>query len=97
MYALGLVIAAAAPSPNAAIAIGMVVFLGSGAIGGMFGNPDNYPDALAEVGSMLPFGALVKMLQAAWLDEPFPLSSLAGTAAVILLGGALAALLLRRR
>lgn len=97
MYALGMLIAAVAPSPNAALAIGMVVFLGSGAIGGMFGSTDNYPDALATIGSVLPFGAFVQLLQAAWLGDPLPVPSLVGAGVAVLVAGACAVLLLRRR
>lgn len=97
MYALGMLVAVIAPSPNAAIAIGMVIFLATGAIGGMFGSTENYPEALATIGSMLPFGALVQLLQAGWLGEPLPLGSLAAAGATILVCGALSTLLLRRR
>ncbi|MDZ5078582.1 ABC transporter permease [Nesterenkonia sp. HG001] len=69
MYAVGLVIAALAPTTNSAVAIGLVLFFGMGALGGLFGGMANLPDTLADIGAWLPFGAGVEGLQAAWLGE----------------------------
>jgi ABC-2 type transport system permease protein len=68
MFALGLLIAAVAPSINAALAIGLVVFFGLGAVGGMFGPVTNLPGGLARVGEALPFGASVQAINGAWND-----------------------------
>lgn len=66
MYALGVLIAAVAPTGNASIAIGLVVFFGMGATGGMFGPRENLPDAVARAGELLPFGSSVEAVGAAW-------------------------------
>lgn len=95
MYAVGLVVAALAPTPNAAVAFGLVAFFALGALGGMFGGRDHLPDALGRAGEILPFGATVEALSAAWVGaavEPLHLISLAAT---VLLGSALAAIFFR--
>src|SRR5699024_8723274 len=56
MYATGMIVAAVAPSPSAGTAIGLLGFLGLGALGGMFGGRDSLPGPLAEIGALLPFG-----------------------------------------
>lgn len=95
MYAVGMVVAAVSPTPNAAVAIGVVVFFGVGALGGLFGGREHLPDVLARAGEILPFGATVEALSAAWVGaavEPLHLISLAAT---VLLGSALAAIFFR--
>lgn len=85
MYALGMLIAAVSPTPNASVALGLVAFLGIGAVGGMFGPVENLPTAVARVGEALPFGAGVQALQAGWAGtgvEPVHLVAL-GAAAVL--------------
>lgn len=69
MYGLGMIVASIAPTPNSSVAIGLVVFFGIAALGGMFGPADNLPDALQTVGAWLPFGASVEAFQSAWLGE----------------------------
>jgi ABC-2 type transport system permease protein len=76
MYAMGMIVAAVAPSPSAGVAIGLIGFLGIGALGGMFGGRDSLPGPLAEVGAHLPFGAGVDALAAAWAGQPLPASAL---------------------
>jgi ABC-2 type transport system permease protein len=66
MYAVGMLLAALAPTANAAVAIGLVVFLAIMAVGGGFGSPDNLPAWLARIGELLPFGAALQSLRAAW-------------------------------
>src|SRR5690606_15538093 len=41
MYALGMLVAAIAPTANASVAIGLATFFAMGAVGGMFGSTDN--------------------------------------------------------
>lgn len=80
MYAIGMMIAALSPTPNAAIALGMVAFFGMAAIGGMFGPAENLPGALADVGAWLPFGAGVEAISDAWsgnVPDARPLLALA--------------------
>lgn len=85
MYAIGMIVAAVAPTPNSAVAIGLVTFFGLGALGGMFGGRGNLPDVVAAVGERLPFGAAVEALSAAWAGgvvEPVHLISLGVTVVV---------------
>jgi ABC-2 type transport system permease protein len=85
MYATGMVVAAVAPTPNSAVAIGLVAFFAFGALGGLFGGRDALPDALATLGGLLPFGATVEALSAAWagvaIDPAHPLSLAVAVAA----------------
>ncbi|WP_106402553.1 ABC transporter permease [Actinocorallia populi] len=86
MYGTGMIVAALAPTPNSAVAIGLVGFLGIGAIGGMFGGREALPPALAEVGGWLPVGATVDALGAAWAGTAVDAPPLIGLAAAILVG-----------
>ncbi|TCP57104.1 ABC-2 type transport system permease protein [Tamaricihabitans halophyticus] len=95
MYALGMLVAAIAPTTNSAVAIGLVLFFALLALGGGFGGRDALPDALATVGEYLPYGAGVEALSATWMGvapDALHLGVLAGTT---LLAGALAAKLFR--
>ncbi|GAB3235735.1 hypothetical protein GCM10027447_33590 [Glycomyces halotolerans] len=67
MFAVGMVVAAIAPSANSSVAIGLTLFFALGATGGMFGPTENFPDALAAVGERLPFGAAVQAMGDAWI------------------------------
>jgi len=95
MYSLGMIVAAAAPTPNAAVAIGLVGFLGLGATGGMFGGRQSLPEPVAEVGAYLPFGAGVDALSAAWAGQSIEAGSLLSLAVAIVIGCLIAALLFR--
>lgn len=95
MYALGMIVAAVSPTPNSAVAIGLVGFLGLGALGGMFGGRDALPERVAVVGDHLPFGAGVQALQQAWLGQPVEAASIISLVAAVVLGVAVAAVLFR--
>jgi ABC-2 type transport system permease protein len=95
MYATGMIVAAVAPSPSAGTAIGLLGFLGLGALGGMFGGRDSLPEPLAEIGALLPFGAGVDALAAAWAGQPLPGQSLVALAAAVVMGTVVAAALFR--
>lgn len=95
MYSAGMIVAAIAPTPSSAVAIGLVSFLGLGATGGMFGGRDALPDAVAEIGAHLPFGAGVDALSAAWAGQPVEASSLLSLAVTLVLGVVIAGLLFR--
>ncbi|PSL00235.1 ABC-2 type transport system permease protein [Murinocardiopsis flavida] len=85
MYAVGMIVAAVSPTPNSAVAIGLVAFLGLGALGGMFGGRAALPDAVAAIGERLPFGAAVEALAMAWAGgavDPLHLLSLGATVVV---------------
>lgn len=92
MYAVGMLVAAISPTPNSAVAIGLVAFFGMGATGGLFGPVENLPEPVARLGEVLPFGAGVQALQAAWSGQPVDavhLVSLVVTTVVASVGAAL--------
>ncbi|HWV79588.1 MAG TPA: ABC transporter permease [Isoptericola sp.] len=92
MFAVGMLVAAVAPTPGSAVAIGLVAFFAIGALGGMFGSRENLPDALATLGGWLPFGAAVDALGAAWAGVAVPGSAVVGLAvSTAVAGGAAAA------
>ncbi|MFC7876978.1 ABC transporter permease [Isoptericola sp. NPDC057391] len=91
MYAVGMLVAAVAPTPGSSVAIGLVAFFALGALGGMFGSRENLPDALATLGGWLPFGAAVDALGAAWAGVAVPGSALVGLAVSTVVAGAAAA------
>lgn len=64
MYGLGMIVASVAPTPNSAVAIGLVAFFALGAVGGLFGGTASEP--VARAASWLPFGATVEALSSAW-------------------------------
>ncbi|WP_293696415.1 ABC transporter permease [uncultured Agrococcus sp.] len=70
MYGIGMIIASLAPTMNAAIALGIILFLGLGALGGMFGGRSILPEPLQEVSQYLPFGAASDLLAATWTGQP---------------------------
>ncbi|NLG56263.1 MAG: ABC transporter permease [Rhodococcus sp.] len=88
MYGVGMIVAALAPTPNSAVAIGLVGFLGIGALGGMFGGRDALPTAVGDVGAWLPVGAAVDALGDAWAGTAInPVSLLCLLAAVVVGAG----------
>lgn len=95
MYAVGMVVAALAPTPNAAVAIGLVAFFALGALGGMFGGVSSLPAPLATVGEWLPFGATVAALGSAWVGAPVDPAHLLALAATVVLGSGIAATFFR--
>ena len=95
MYAVGMIVAAIAPTPNAAVAIGLVVFFALGACGGLFGSPDALPDQVVQVGRWLPFGASVEALSAAWAGTAIAPANLIGLATAMGVGSAVAATVFR--
>lgn len=95
MYGIGMIVASISPTPNSAVAIGLIGFLGLGALGGMFGNRDSLPDRLATVGEALPFGAGVEALSAAWQGAAVAPEHLISLAVSAVLGATVAALFFR--
>jgi ABC-2 type transport system permease protein len=95
MYALGMMVAATAPTPNSAVAIGLIGFLLLGASGGMFGGMDSLPDPVAQIGAHLPFGATVEALGAAWAGQAVGAAPLLSLAATIVVGVVISAWLFR--
>ncbi|TCB96847.1 ABC transporter permease [Micromonospora zingiberis] len=95
MYATGMIVAAVAPTPNSAVAIGLVIFFIVGALGGMFGGRDALPDPLAEIGGWLPFGAAVEALGAASAGTSVEVAPLLGLGGTVVVGAVVAGLLFR--
>ncbi|WP_433673687.1 ABC transporter permease [Microbacterium gorillae] len=95
LYGVGLMVAAIAPTPNSAVALGLVAFFALGALGGMFGGPDSLPSALAEFGRWLPFGAAVECLTMAWAGDTIPIGQLFALLVTVCVGTATAAVLFR--
>jgi len=95
MYAVGMMVAAISPTANSSVAIGLVAFFGMAAIGGMFGPPENLPDALAQLGSVLPFGAGVEALADAWNGEVPNAKTLLSLGIAVVVPSAIAARLFR--
>ncbi|GAA3647169.1 ABC transporter permease [Nonomuraea antimicrobica] len=95
MYAVGMVVAALAPTPNSAVAIGLVLFFALGALGGMFGGQDGLPDVLATAGEWLPFGAAAEALSLTWLGHPVEPAHLIGLGSTVLACGGVAAVFFR--
>ncbi len=90
LYGCGLVVAAIAPTPNASVAIGLVVFFALGAVGGLFGGLQSLPDPIAAIGEWTPFGAGVVALQCAWVGEPVPAQSVIALVVTAVVGAAFA-------
>lgn len=97
MYALGMLVAAISPTANASVAIGLVVFFAMGAVGGMFGPVENLPAVLARVGEVLPFGASIASLQAAWIGRGVEVVHLASLGTTTLVASVVAAVTFRWR
>ncbi|GAA4964495.1 ABC-2 type transport system permease protein [Nonomuraea thailandensis] len=95
LYATGLIVAAVAPTPNSAVAIGLALYFLLGALGGMFGGRDSLPVVLAAIGEWLPFGAAVVSMSAAWSGSPVEAVHLLSLTASLVVGGVVAALLFR--
>lgn len=95
LYAVGMIVAAVAPTPNSAVAIGLITFFALGALGGMFGGSASLPDAVAAVGELTPFGAAVAGLSAAWVGAGVDPVHLVSLAVSTLVGVVTASLLFR--
>ena len=95
MYSIGMIVAAVAPTPNSAVAIGLVTLFALGALGGMFGGRQALPEPLAEIGGWLPFGAAVDALSAAWAGVPVDPGQLLSLGITVVLGVVVAGLLFR--
>ena len=74
MYGIGMIVASLAPTTNSAIALGIILFLGLGALGGMFGGRTILPEPLQDASQYLPFGAASDLLAATWTGQPVELS-----------------------
>lgn len=90
MYAVGLLIAATAPTVNAGLAMGLGAFFLMLALGGGFGPSENLPDVLRQAGELLPYGAGNSALSAAWTGAAPAVRDLGVLGAWAVVGGGLA-------
>lgn len=95
MYSIGMIVAAVAPTPNSAVAIGLVAFFTLGALGGMFGSSDALPEPVARLGDWLPFGAAADALSAAWAGNAVGAGQLVSLGATVVVSIVVAGLLFR--
>lgn len=95
MYAIGMIVAAVAPTPNSAVAIGLVAFFALGALGGLFGGRQALPAPVADVGGWLPFGAATDALSAAWAGAAVNIGALLSLGTTVAIGAVVAVLLFR--
>ncbi|HEY1134648.1 MAG TPA: ABC transporter permease [Nocardioides sp.] len=91
LFSVGLLVASIARTPNAAVALGLVLFLGLGAAGGMFGGSDQLPGPVGVVGAALPYGAAREALGAVAAGGAVPTTPLLALAAAVVAGTAVAA------
>ncbi|WP_163541599.1 ABC transporter permease [Occultella kanbiaonis] len=95
MYGVGILIAALAPTTNAALAIGLGAFFLMLALGGGFGPVAGLPDVLRTIGDALPYGAGNAALSAAWVGAVPETRHLVALGAWAAVTGGLAAKLFR--
>lgn len=91
LYSVGMLVAAVSPTANASVAIGLTAFFVVMALGGGFAPRESLPAVLATVGEVLPFGASVEALRAAWVGGAVDPLHILSLAACTLVCGALAA------
>ncbi|HLT84262.1 MAG TPA: ABC transporter permease [Phototrophicaceae bacterium] len=91
MYGVGILVAALAPTVNAALAIGLGAFFAMLALGGGFGPLVGLPDVLRTIGESLPYGAGNAALSAAWSGGQPETHHLAALGAWAVVTGGLAA------
>jgi ABC-2 type transport system permease protein len=95
LFAVGLVIAAVAPSARVATGIGVGLFFVSLVFGGVFMPAETMPPFLIQIGDYTPLGAAMQSLRASWggtMPEPLHLAVLGGYTVV---AGVLAARMFR--
>ncbi|GII92657.1 ABC transporter permease [Sinosporangium siamense] len=85
LFAVGMLVAALAPSTRAATGIGVGVMFASLIFGGVFMPAENLPDFMVAVGGYTPLGAFTQALRASWAGawpEVLHLGVMAGWAAL---------------
>ncbi|MFC6886483.1 MULTISPECIES: ABC transporter permease [Actinomadura] len=91
LFAVGLLIAALAPSGRAGNAIGMVLFFPSMFFAGYYVPRSQLPEAVARIGDYTPLGAGVKTIGDAWTGHAPEASQLAVLGLYAVVAGAVAA------
>jgi ABC-2 type transport system permease protein len=95
LFAVGLFVAAVAPSARGATGIGVGLFFVSLLFGGVFMPTETMPKFMVTIGEYTPLGATVRTLRAAWDGSWPPATGLAVLAAFVAVFGALSARLFR--
>jgi ABC-2 type transport system permease protein len=95
LFAVGLVIAAVAPTARAANAIGMVVFFPSLFLAGAWLPKYEMPAWLSRIGDLSPLGAFRESVQDAWVGTTPDPVHLVALAVVAVVAGTAAAKLFR--
>lgn len=91
LFAVGMFVAAVAPSGRAAQGIGMTLFFPSLFLGGVYIPREAMPSVLRHIGDYTPLGAGLKALRDAWLGaEPRPLHLVIMAAYAVVAGTAAA-------
>jgi ABC-2 type transport system permease protein len=91
LFAIGLVVAALAPSAKAGTAIGMVLFFPSLFLGGVYIPRETMPAVLRDIGDCTPLGAALKTMRDAWSGTEPRVAQLAIMAAYAVIAGVVAA------
>jgi len=95
LFAIGLLVAAVAPSGKAGNAIGMVLFFPSLFLGGVYIPREMMPAVLREIGDYSPLGATLKTMRDAWTGTEPRAAQLAIMAAYAVVAGLAATRLFR--
>jgi ABC-2 type transport system permease protein len=95
LFAVGLVIAAVAPTARAANAIGMLAFFPSLFLAGAWLPKNQMPELLSRIGDLSPLGAFREAVQDAWVGTTPDPVHLVALAVVAVVAGVAAAKLFR--
>jgi ABC-2 type transport system permease protein len=95
LFAVGLVIAAAAPTSRSANAVSMLVFFPSLFFAGVWLPKSQMPALLSRIGDLTPLGAFREAVQDGWVGTTPSALHLAALAAVAVIAGVAAAKLFR--
>jgi ABC-2 type transport system permease protein len=95
LFAVGLAIAAAAPTTRSANAVGLLVFFPSLFFAGVWLSKHQMPELLSRIGDLTPLGAFREAVRDAWVGTTPSALHLVALAAVAVIAGAAAAKLFR--
>jgi ABC-2 type transport system permease protein len=95
LFAIGLLVAAVAPTGKAAQAIGMMLFFPSLFLGGVYIPRETMPAVLREIGDYSPLGATLKTMRDAWMGTEPRVAQLAIMAGYAVVAGLAATRLFR--
>jgi ABC-2 type transport system permease protein len=95
LFAIGLLVAALAPSGKAGNAIGMILFFPSLFLGGVYIPRETMPALLRSIGDYSPLGATLKTMRDAWMGTEPRIAQLAIMAAYAVVAGLAAIRLFR--